>query len=367
MNKVWIFFKLRILQLRYDKAALFFSYILPVLLLMGIGYPMEMLNNAEISVNYVDNVKTKSSEMVISKINASTKINLEKYDTSVNYQDAIRDNEIKNMLVIGGSADVLDVNGTKPEFTSVLGGLTLHLYSNDQSENVIESKALARMFDEMFSVASPEIEVSIIKSDSISSYIVTLLPGLMGMTLLIIGLNGFGAVLIEEAHEGLFRNIKTIDASPIPFLSGLLLSRLLVSYTVASALFLIGIFMFGLNYRIDLILFLLVLTLGCIAFLGIGLVIAVFSPSVNSFNGIVNFVEIPFVVFSGVFFSIKGFPDWLQVISNLIPLTHMNSALQSIIFDGTSLATIGNISTEVMLLLSWCLITLIIGWKKFRW
>ncbi|MEJ2418736.1 MAG: hypothetical protein P8Y45_17750 [Exilibacterium sp.] len=40
-----------------------------------------------------------------------------------------------------------------------------------------------------------------------------------------IGLKGFGDVLIKEKHEGLFKNIKTIDASPVPFLSGLFLSR----------------------------------------------------------------------------------------------------------------------------------------------
>ena len=60
-----------------------------------------------------------------------------------------------------------------------------------------------------------------------------MLPGLIGMTLLIVALNGFGGVLIEERDHGLFKNIKTIDASPVAFLTGLFVSRLLSSATAS--------------------------------------------------------------------------------------------------------------------------------------
>lgn len=369
MSKTWIFFKLRLLQLRYDKTALFFSYILPVILLMGIGYPMEMLNKAEINIKYLDNVGTPFSAEIVKRLHDNEKIQLELYQGPAEFEDEIRSNELEHLLVIERSyaGAMVSNNELAVSVTPVLNGIALHLFANDQAENFLESKAVGRIIDEMFGVAPPEVKISILSSGSITSYIVTLLPGLMGMTLLIIGLNGFGGVLIEESHEGLFKNIKTIDASPIPFLSGLLLSRLLVSYSVAAALFLIGVFMFGLNFRIDFLLFFLVLTLGCIAFLGIGLVIAVFSPSVNSFNGIVNFVEIPFLIFSGVFFAITGFPEWLQMFAKAIPLTHMNSALKAIIFDGVSIGSIGSISTEIAVLLIWCGGTLLLGWKKFSW
>lgn len=365
MNKTWIFFKLRLLQLRYDKTALFFSYILPVLLLMGIGYPMEMMNKAEISVEYIDQVNSPASSELIATLEANEKLNLESYEGTVPFDEAIRENEVTHLLVIDQAQEASDSEGSVR--IPALNGLTLHLYANDQAEHFIESKALAQIISEMFDAGHPDVKASTVDTGSITSYIVTLLPGLMGMTLLIIGLNGFGGVLIEESHEGLFKNIKTIDASPIPFLSGLLLSRLVVSYSVAAALFVIGIFMFGLNAKVDFLLALVVLTLGCVAFLGIGLVIAVFSPSVNSFNGIVNFVEIPFLVFSGVFFSITAFPEWLQLVAKAIPLTHMNSALQSIIFDGVSVASISSISTELSVLFAWCVATLWLGWKKFAW
>lgn len=364
MNKTWIFFKLRMLQLRYDKTALFFSYLLPVLLLTGIGYPVEMMNKAEIPLAYIDNLDTDHSREFVSKLAADEMVEM----ISLSHPDKalaeVKDSKRDHLLIID-SRSTAQPEGT--EHTLHNNQLKLSLFANDQADSRIESKALASIIEEHIAGHEVAVDQTTLKSGSVSSYISTLLPGLMGMTLLIIGLNGFGGVLIEEAHEGLFKNIKTIDASPIPFLSGLLLSRLLVSYTVAAALFVIGVTMFNLNHRVDVALMLFMLTLGCIAFLGIGLVIAVLSPSVNSFNGIVNFVEIPFLVFSGVFFSITAFPEWLQYVAKAIPLTHMNNALHAIIFEGVGMLQIHQLSTEIAVLGMWCLGTLLLGWYKFKW
>jgi len=362
MSKTWIFFKLRLLQLRYDKTALFFSYILPVLLLMGIGYPMELMNKSKIEVQYADEVGNEMSRSFIDSLSKNEKVKLIKYQAKGLYRETILNGDAEHILIISEN-NASSTNGV----SSIFQGIKFQLLAPSHADHFLESKALARIISEHFHMENPDLTVLSVDSGSINSYIATLLPGLIGMTLLIIGLNGFGGVLIEESHEGLFKNVKTIDASPIPFLSGLLLSRLMVSYSVAAALFAIGIFMFGLNVGVDFILLFLVLTLGCIAFLGIGLVIAVFSPSVNSFNGIVNFVEIPFLIFSGVFFSITAFPNWLQILAQAIPLTHMNNALHAIIFDGVGLTDISSISVELGFLFAWSVGTLLFGWKRFKW
>jgi ABC-2 type transport system permease protein len=41
MRKTWIFFNLRMPRLKSDKTALFFSAVLPILPLLGIGFPLE--------------------------------------------------------------------------------------------------------------------------------------------------------------------------------------------------------------------------------------------------------------------------------------------------------------------------------------
>ncbi|AWB65690.1 ABC transporter [Saccharobesus litoralis] len=360
MTKTWIFFKLRMLQLRYDKTALFFSYIFPVILLTGIGYPMELMNKAEIKLHYIDQVQSEASAKVIQYLHDNALVNLIVDPEPEAYQQRLKANELKQLLLIKPADNTNTSTGTKTE-------LALELVTNDEAQNVIENQALNNVVNAYFTSQSQHVAQKTISAGSVTSYITILLPGLIGMTLLIIGLNGFGGVLIEEGHEGLFRNIKTIDASPLPFLSGLLFSRLVVCFSIALSLFMIGIFMFNLSWQFDLFLWLLIVLLGSCAFLGIGLIIAVLSPSVNGFNGIVNFVQLPFVVFSGVFFSISAFPDWLQWVTQLIPLTHMNIALHAVMFDGVNMTNVAEIGKELAVLSFWCLASLYIGWKRFKW
>ena len=349
--KTWVFFKLRMLQLKYDKTALFFSYIFPVLLLIGIGYANR--DGETLVVHFSDFVATEESSTFIDNLKKEPLLKLEPIAERMSVvDDLLKENEIRHYLVVlGGDADRMH----------------FEIRHNTMEENAIENSAVdAYLQRALTGNEFNNLVVKRIKSDKQTSYLQILLPGLIGMTLLLIGLNGFGNVLIEEQHRGLFKNIKTISASPIPFLAGLFLSRLVVCYSVAIVLFLIGVMVFNMSAQVNYLLVLLVVTLGTIAFLGLGLMLSTISPSVSAFTGIVNFVQLPFVVLGGVFFSITAFPDWLQLISNAIPLTSMNMAMQKIIFDSSAIG-LAQISNELMVLTAWCLATLAISYRRFKW
>lgn len=360
MKKTWIFFKLRLAQLKYDKTALFFCYAFPILLLMAIGYPMQMRGAPKITLHYIDEVKNQNSKELLTYLSQHPFVELEEYtDTKIDAHKAIEINSVKHFLRI----HFLD----KKNSDSEKAPLQYQLNRNNIDDNIIENIALEGILNKFFNKNSIVLTEKVIAGGQFTTYIATLLPGLIGMTLLIIGLNGFGSVLIEEEHRGLFKNIKAIDASPVSFLSGLFLSRMLVSYSVAVALFLIGVFVFHINTNVNYILLGLIITLGCIAFLGLGLVISVLSPSVAAFNGIVNFVQMPFIVLGGVFVAISSFPEWLQLLSKAIPLTHMNIAMQKLMFEAVGFHNINEISVEISILITWCIITLFISHLKFRW
>src|SRR5690349_7197102 len=100
MSRSWIFFKLRMLQLKADKTALFFCYVLPIGLLLLIGYPMQMRSDARIDV-YYDRVEAAAGQELVSALQASPLLNLQPYvgdgDAA---QAALGRNEIKHYLHI---------------------------------------------------------------------------------------------------------------------------------------------------------------------------------------------------------------------------------------------------------------------------
>jgi ABC-type multidrug transport system permease subunit len=356
VKRTWIFLKLRMLQLRSDKTALFFCYVMPVLLLLVIGYPLQMNSKPEIALAYSDLAGTEASAAVVRSLKGHALVQLQPYPKAqVSAKQALERNDLKHYLELHAAP-------------TAAGGFVARLYANSLAENQVENTALRSIVDESLRAAkAPPAQLHELATTRYISYLVTLLPGLIGMTLLIVGLNGFGGVLIEERDHGLFKNIKTIDASPLPFLAGLFLSRLLVCYSIAIALVLVGVLAFGIPTDIDYPMLLIVVTLGCVAFLGLGLVIATVSPSVTAFNGIVNFVQMPLVLLGGVFFSVSIFPEWLQAATRVMPLTQLNTAMRELIFGSVGFHDVGQLGGAVGVLASWCVATLVFARMRFKW
>lgn len=354
MKKTWTFFKLRMKQLKSDKTGLFFAYVFPVLLLLGIGYPLQMMGNNKIKLAYAQIDESAETRAVVAGLSKQPMIALTKFDGSLEAADrAVARNEIAHFAVIRGA--------------TAEQGMRVDLHSNSLAENEVGALALTGLLQdarvgEKIALSRHRIAVS-----AQASYLAVLLPGVIGMTLLIIGLGGFGAVLIEEEHQGLFKNLKTIDISPMSFISGLFFSRMLVAYTVAAALVAISVLVFGISSDINIPLLLLVVTLGSATFLGLGLMISSFSKSVIAFNGIVNFVQLPLVILGGVFFSIAGFPLWLRRIAELLPLTEFNSAVRDLIFGSVGFNNVSELYPELAVLGVWAVVTLLLAGWKFRW
>ena len=356
MKRTWIFMKLRLLQLRSDKTALFFCYVVPVLLLLVIGYPLQMNSKPEIALAYSDLAGTEASAAFVRSLQGDALVQLQPYaKPKMPATRAIERNDVKHYLELRAAP-------------AAAGGFVADLYANSVAENRLENTALRAIVDASLRAANvPPAQQHELATKRFTSYLVTLLPGLIGMTLLIVGLNGFGGVLIEERDHGLFKNIKTIDASPLPFLAGLFFSRLVVCYSIAIALVLIGVFVFGIPTDINYLMLLVVVTLGCVAFLGLGLVLAAASPSVAAFNGIVNFVQMPLVLLGGVFFSVSTYPEWLQAITRVLPLTQLNTAMRELLFDSVGFQNLGELGGEVGVLAAWCVATLIFARLRFKW
>lgn len=219
MGRSWIFFKLRMLQLKSDKTALFFCYVLPVLLLLFVGYPLEMKGDAGIDVFYTAVEQNASGQALLEHLREQPLVKLQPYlEVATPARAALESNTIKHYLEITAS------------------GYTL--YAVPVRENRIENAALQGILEGYLAKKGlPALVTRTVRSPKAASYLATLLPGLIGMTLLIIGLSGFGAALVSERDQGLHKNMKTIDVSPVAFLAGLLASRLIIAYSVVVALF----------------------------------------------------------------------------------------------------------------------------------
>jgi ABC-type multidrug transport system permease subunit len=343
------------LQLRYDKAALFFSYVFPVVLLLGIGYPLEMAGDHKIKVSYLEAEIAPAGQSVVDALAKQELVHVAAFvGERAEAEAALRNNEIQHLL-----------NAAVP---AVGGPASVTVESNSLEENRIGAIALASIVrDGVSDPAAVQVSLRNVEVSRRSSYLATLLPGVIAMTLLIIGLSGFGSILIGEESLGLFKQLKTVDVSPTPFFAGLFLSRLLVAYSVVAGMLAVCVFGLGVSADINYPLLLLVVTLGTATYLGIGLIVFLFSRTVMAFSGIVGVIQIPMMLLGGLFFSIKMFPEWLQPIAEHSPLAPFTTALRELMFGGVGFHNLSVLYPALITLSIWMVVILLLARWRFRW
>jgi ABC-2 type transport system permease protein len=135
----------------------------------------------------------------------------------------------------------------------------------------------------------------------------------------------------------------------------------------AIVIILVGYFLFGftlVNGVSTLLAMLLLSFLGLIVFMGFGFIVSGIAKSESTIPPLANIITLPQFLISGTFFSIDAFPKWLQPISRILPLTHLNTAMRAVAFEGESL---WGVRTEIGVILLWGVVVYAAAIKIFKW
>lgn len=198
-------------------------------------------------------------------------------------------------------------------------------------------------------------------------YIDFILPGMLGFSLLSSGVFGTAFVFIGLR---LTLVIKRFFATPVKRYSivlGEALARLVFSLLGAVFIILIGHYAFGftLIHGVVTVLNMLVLaTIGLIIFMGFGFTISGIAKNESTVPPLSNIVTLPQFLLSGTFFSTTAFPTWLQHISRVLPLTHLNDAMRKVAFEGAGL---NEVTHQLLILGLWFIGVYAVAVKTFKW
>jgi ABC-type multidrug transport system permease subunit len=197
-----------------------------------------------------------------------------------------------------------------------------------------------------------------------SRYIDFLLPGMIGMNLMGGGMWGIGFVLVDMRVRKLLKRLQATPMRRTDFLLSLMLVRLLFAFFDMAFLTMFGHYAFGVECRGSLIDLALVMLIGGASFAGIGLLVACRAQTTETISGLMNLVMLPMWIASGVFFSSERFPEAMQPIIQVLPLTGLNNALRGVMLDGDSLVALWR---PLLLLVGWGAASFTIALRAFRW
>ncbi len=194
-----------------------------------------------------------------------------------------------------------------------------------------------------------------------------ILPGQLGFSLLSSGVFGV-AFLFFNLRQQLV--LKRFYATPIKrsyIVLGEAISRVL--FQMLTSVIVIGVGHFAFNFTLvhGFQTFMEIMILSFIAlilFMGFGFIVSSVAKTESTIPPFANLITLPQFLLAGTFFSIEAFPSWLQPICKILPLTHFNTAMRNIAFEGTSLLSCWK---ELGILGIWAVVVYAVAFKTFKW
>jgi ABC-2 type transport system permease protein len=165
------------------------------------------------------------------------------------------------------------------------------------------------------------------------SYQQMIFPGIVGQTLLFTSMF-MGISIIWDKEFGFMKEILVAPVSRFSIFIGKMVGDSTDALIQGVIVLFLGL---ALGIGVDPIKFLacvpvmLLITFGLVS---IGLTIASFMGSLESFGAIQSFINLPLFFLSGALFQVQSLPQWMQDISTLNPLTYGVDALRTIILGG---------------------------------
>jgi ABC transporter DrrB family efflux protein len=197
-----------------------------------------------------------------------------------------------------------------------------------------------------------------------SRYIDFLIPGLIGLNLLGAGMWGVGFNVVRMRDRKMLRRLMVTPMRRVEFLFAFILSRLVLVIPDAVLIILFGVLVFGVPVLGPLVVILLLVLLGGFCFMGLGLLVAARTKTIEGVSGVMNLVMVPMWLLGGSFFSSERFPDAMQWLIQALPITHVNDALRVVMLEGGGLAEVWS---QLVFLLVFGVACLFSAVKLFRW
>lgn len=361
-------------------SAIFFTFIFPVIFLLVFGY-INKGGSLQLNVAYFNQSETELAQ-VYDQALKSNFINpggskndnqgkIFKEDSSSKTVDSAKEKlangELNAIIIVPENFGVADnkipqgqvmviTDAQDRDFANLI--VTITQAPLEEMNRQVNKQILGAEPLQVFSIKNETIQGESL--DAISY----LVPGIIGFSIMSLGIFSITGGFIELKTNGSLRRLKVSPISPFNFLVAESITRLLMTVVNVATMLILAFILFDFNLQGSIIEFMLFAILGIIVFLGMGFAIAGWAKNADQAAPISNIIFFPMMFLSGSFFPRELFPEWIKPVSDLLPLTFVSDGLREIANNGASILDLG---TELLGMGVWAVIVYFIAVKLFRW
>lgn len=322
--------KARNIEFYRDRGSLMWAFIFPLLIIIGCALAFAKPNPYLFKIGILNSSDTASLPSSLQKDYIETI----PYDNLAKAQQRIQHHQL-----------------------DLLYDTNKHTYwVNSESKNGI-------VLEQLVKAEQPNLASNTLTGKAVR-YVDWVIPGVLGMNLMFGSLFGVGYVVVRYRQNGVLKRFKATPMSAVQFISAQIISRMLIVCLVNTIIFA------GCYWLLDLLVLgsflnlLLVLALGSIAMISLGLLMASRTANEELAGGLLNSLTWPMLFLSEIWFTLDNAPQWMQQLSQALPLTHIVTAARAIMIEGAQLQ---DISFQLIALSIFSVVCIAISAKLFVW
>lgn len=335
----------RMLELKREPEVVFWVFVFPMLLALGLGIAFRNKPGDAVSIAIVAGAGSEDAQAMLSRSPQH-----ERFKPQVLSAD-----EARKGFRLGKFDLVIEPGGR--------GGFQ-YRYDPARPESVLAKTEINDALQAAAGRRDIVATTAVTSSEPGSRYIDFLIPGLLGMNLMNSGMWGIGFALVDMRQRKLLKRFVGTPMRRGDFLLAIMSSRLILMVIEIGLLLVFGVLFFHMRVLGSVFSIALLGCLGALTFGGVGLLTASRAQKIESISGLINLVMMPMWIFSGVFFSYERFPAVIHPLIKALPLTALNDALRASILEGTPLVQQW---PRLLVMVLWGGISFALALKWFRW
>ncbi|MDQ3881132.1 MAG: ABC transporter permease [Chloroflexota bacterium] len=351
---LWSLFVAALKMFVRNRVALFFSLFVPILIMVIFGV-LNLGGPANVSLGLVDEASSPAAVQLGSVLERFPAFDVER-GNRVDELERLEGGHLDMVLVIPAGFE----GATGP-------ALVAYRSAARPQEGLIGELLLQRGLSQALTGAGgpPQIPLRV---ETVNArhlgYIDFLVPGVVGMTIMNLGLFAVAFGFVRYKRTGMLRRLFATPTPPAYFLVAQIASRLVIGLAQVVVLLAVGVLVFKLTLVGGIATLLAIATIGSLIFLAIGFAIAGWAKNEDQAAPVANLISLPMLFLSGVFFPREAMPEILHAVTGFMPLTYLNDALRMVANDGASLADVG---PQLLGMGVWMVISFAIAVRLFRW
>ena len=361
-NQLYRLVVCRFLETVREPEVLFWGIVFPVLISIGLGLAFMQKNETKFNIVLIENNRTALDSLLTVYGQTDTKkgkqvVTWTVEDEALGVTHFIFTRSLWPDGIISlkrGEVDLI--------ITDSLTNIRYHFDPRNAQAELAYLK-LSDLLKSPSTVKSTQQELSPLTLKGVR-YIDFFIPGLIGFGLMSSLLWGVSYTIIECRSQKLLRRMIATPMKKYNFLVSIVFVRMIMNLLESLIVFFCVFLLFDIRIQGNIAALTVLFIAGNIAFAGISVLLSCRTSKTEAGTGLINAVQMPMMLLSGIFFSYHNFPEWSIGAIKLLPLTALADGMRSIFNEGAGFA---EILTPTIALTVLGVICFYAGIKMFKW